>query len=470
VNQLDAAMPPSPDSGTLGVMETLGDWALAAGHDPSLGRVRLAPPVAAALRAALDWLLADAARRPVMVRVDDTALEVWLEHVDARGLIAAGEVLGSVAGSLGRGGYGARRTAMWILRVPISTPRESYLMIVRGGLRLALPWPSVLHVAMARRSDLDPPRLSAPVVDAPGTLGASDELPVVLLGIGLKRAWLAADRLVWRLGATRAAAAQAPAEGLTHPVETEEDQPYWVIDPAHLLHDVPLPQLPKVEQFAMLTAADVTPIDLTPPTLDRMHVTRIEEGPARNEPAPGIAEEAPHEMPAHELSASAAPAVEPSEEAFAHAAASEGRVMHGSAREEEPGMAGASQRRTALVAEDSLVAAAFLTRLLEQQGFLVRTVSKAAPLFGEAARGGWTVALVDVDLPDGRGVAFLREVRYAFEHAQSGTPTIIALVRDSEDIAVARRAGISLVLRKPFDTSALRVLLRRAGVNLEETR
>src|SRR5213075_2795426 len=141
--------------------------------DPRLGRVRLAPSVAAALRAALDWLLADGLRRPVMARVDDTALEVWLEHADARGLVAAGEVLAAVGGSLGRGGHGARRAAAWMVRVPIVTARESFLMITRGGLHMALPWPSVLHVTMAKRADLDPPRLSAPLVDAPGgTLAA----------------------------------------------------------------------------------------------------------------------------------------------------------------------------------------------------------------------------------------------------------------------------------------------------------
>jgi len=434
VNPLGAATPPSPDPGTLGVMETLGDLALAA-HDPRLGRVRFTPPVAAALRAALDWLLTDAQHRPVIVRVDDTALDVWLERVDARGLVAAGEVLASVAGSLGRGGYGARRTAMWIVRVPIAAARESFLMIVRGTLRLALPWPSVLHVAMARRSDLESARLNAPVVEAPGTLSAADEIPVVLIANGLKRAWLPADRLIWRLGAKRGPSSPPPAEGLTHAVDTGEEQPYWVVDPAWLLHDVPPPPLPKAEPIAVLTAADVQPIEL-PPALDRMHVTRIEEDPPAEgrggAPPPSSGHETPIEVTDPVISV--------------------------------PG-------RAALVAEDSLVAAAFLTRLLEQEGLLVKSVAKAAPLFSEAARGGWAVALVDVELPDGRGAAFLRELRDAFEHpARPGAsvPTLIALVRDADDIAEARRAGISLVLRKPFEAQALRALLRRAGVTMEE--
>ena len=46
-------------------------------------------------------------------------------------------------------------------------------------------------------------------------------------------------------------------------------------------------------------------------------------------------------------------------------------------------------------------------------------------------------------------------------------PTVIALVRDADDIAEARRAGISLVLRKPFDADALHALLRRTGIVAE---
>ena len=43
-------------------------------------------------------------------------------------------------------------------------------------------------------------------------------------------------------------------------------------------------------------------------------------------------------------------------------------------------------------------------------------------------------------------------------------PALIALVRDAEDIAAARAAGISRMLRKPFGRGALLEQLQRAGL------
>ena len=74
---------------------------------------------------------------------------------------------------------------------------------------------------------------------------------------------------------------------------------------------------------------------------------------------------------------------------------------------------------------------------------------------------------VDVELPDGRGCDHLRAVREAHERAHAAHPgpaALVALVRDPEDVAEAQAAGISRVLRKPFDKEALVELLRRVGV------
>jgi CheY-like chemotaxis protein len=119
------------------------------------------------------------------------------------------------------------------------------------------------------------------------------------------------------------------------------------------------------------------------------------------------------------------------------------------------------------VAEDSLTASIFLARLLEKHGFIVRTVETAAELARELARGDWALVCVDVELPDRRGREHLVATRTALERAHAGRPVppaLIALVRDLDDAAAAQAAGITRVLRKPFDRDALAELLRRIGI------
>ncbi|HEY6867756.1 MAG TPA: response regulator, partial [Candidatus Eisenbacteria bacterium] len=124
----------------------------------------------------------------------------------------------------------------------------------------------------------------------------------------------------------------------------------------------------------------------------------------------------------------------------------------------------------ALVAEDSITASIFLARLLEQRGFLVRTVERAAEMHAELARDDWALVCVDVELPDARGRSHLVAVRDALERSAgpSGPPVLVALARDREDDAEAEAAGISRVLRKPFDREALGRLLDRAGLDARE--
>ncbi|MBI5710937.1 MAG: response regulator, partial [Candidatus Eisenbacteria bacterium] len=75
-------------------------------------------------------------------------------------------------------------------------------------------------------------------------------------------------------------------------------------------------------------------------------------------------------------------------------------------------------------------------------------------------RRRWSLVCVDVELPDASGSEFLRELV-----ARHGIQTpLVALVRDADDMAVAREAGISRTLRKPFDREALEALLVRLGL------
>jgi DNA-binding response OmpR family regulator len=110
------------------------------------------------------------------------------------------------------------------------------------------------------------------------------------------------------------------------------------------------------------------------------------------------------------------------------------------------------------VAEDSLTARIFLSRLLDQQGFVTESVPSAAQLLERLAEGPWSVVMVDVDLPDDRGAAWLQLVR----EAAPGS-ALVALVRDAAEGDSARRAGVSETLEKPFDRTSLVALLARLG-------
>jgi CheY-like chemotaxis protein len=127
---------------------------------------------------------------------------------------------------------------------------------------------------------------------------------------------------------------------------------------------------------------------------------------------------------------------------------------------------GARTLRRALVADDSIMVRVFLTRMLERFGFEVRAVETAAALRAEFERGTWSLACVDVELPDlpavgtQEGAAFL-----AWLVSRYGPQTsFVALVRDAEDRVAATRAGIERMLRKPFDPAELEQVLRRLGL------
>jgi CheY-like chemotaxis protein len=118
------------------------------------------------------------------------------------------------------------------------------------------------------------------------------------------------------------------------------------------------------------------------------------------------------------------------------------------------------------VADDSITARIFLTRLLERLGFEVRAVETAAALQAEFERGAWSLACVDVELPDMPvAPSELRAEFLAGLVARHGERTpIVALVRDAEDRVTATRAGIGRMLRKPFDPLELEQVLGRLGL------
>jgi CheY-like chemotaxis protein len=475
----DAAQPVA----TLNLADALDDLPLADDSSRELARrSRLLPPVAAALRAALDWLTSDSGR-PLVLRAEDSVLEASCEHIDFDALTPATEVLAAVGANLGPG---AGPVGTWTVRVPLHTGRGVYLMLVHGGVSVAIPWHAVLRLHMAGAAELAEreslggwPVLNGPLGGDPRPVG---DVPLALVAHGRKRGWLVADRLVWRLHAEPVAPTErSPADGLVTMVETEEGEHYWLADPEWLLRSLeapslvqpaprttpgfaPPPELPSAPESApgaeppvlreeipaSLPVAPATPAParhaphlwlLTPEDVERIETEDVEpvgssvRPPAPALPSPGSAR-APDPVPAAPIRAAQAPSTTAS-------ASPVRRPM-----------------LNALVAEDSITARIFLARLLTRLGFDVSTVDTAAALRAELERCPWSLVCVAIELPDEAGTAFLAGL--AARHG-ARTP-FVALVRDAEDRAAARRAGFERMLRKPFDHQELEQVLGRLGL------
>jgi CheY-like chemotaxis protein len=470
---------------TLSLAAALDELSLADDSSRELARrSRLLPPVAAALRAALDWLTGDSGR-PLALRAEDSLLEVSCEHIDFGGLVPATEVLAAVGANLGPG---PGPVGTWTIRVPLHTGRGVYLMLVHGGVPLAIPWHAVLRLHMggaagtAERESLGGwPVLKGPLGGGARPVG---EAPLALVAHGRKRGWLVADRLVWRLHAEPVALTErAPADGLVAMVETEEGERYWLADPGWLLRSVEAPSLVKPEPRP---APQSAPEPESPAPQPEPAPAPEPESPAPREeiaaPAPPPAPPAPtrhaphlrlltsedvERIEAEEVAPAAPPVRAPApampSPAPARAPGPAPGAAAGAAQASSPPATAAPGRRplrSALVAEDSITARIFLARLLTRLGFEVGTVDTAAALRAELERGPWSLACVDIELPDEAGTAFLAGLV-----ARHGARTpFVALVRDAEDRVAARRAGIERMLRKPFDHQELEQVLGRLGL------
>ena len=460
---------------TLNLADTLDELPLADDSSRELARrSRLLPPVAAALRAALDWLTSDSGR-PLVLRAEDSVLEVSCEHIDFDALTPATEVLAAVGANLGPG---AGPVGTWTVRVPLHAGRVVYLMLVHGGVPVAIPWHAVLRLHMAGAAELAGreslggwPVLKGPLGGGPRRAG---DVPLALVAHGRKRGWLVADRLVWRLHAEPVAPTErSPANGLATMVETEEGEHYWLADPEWLLRSVeapslvppaPLPELPsglesapgseppaqreRIPASLPVESAPAAPARraphlwlLTPEDVERIEAEDVGPiGPSIQPPAPAL----PSAAPARASGPAPAAPIRAAQTPFATASASPGR----------------RPMLSALVAEDSITARIFLARLLTRLGFDVSTVDTAAALRAELERCSWSLVCVDIELPDEAGTAFLAGL--AARHG-ARTP-FVALVRDAEDRAAASRAGFERMLRKPFDHQELEQVLGRIGL------
>src|SRR5258705_5002602 len=186
----------------IGADQALIGFAIAGTLRGGLERRRMAPVVASALRVAVDHLMSGAwSGMPLRLSADDAALEVRLDGVEPSGLAPAGEVLESVEGHLG---IVPGVPGTWMIRGPLLTPNETFLLLAQGALSLASPWHAVVRMRIATSDSLARSADQEGYAILPPTTPLSDPLgdhPVVLLGLGLRRAYLLADQIIWRMAA-----------------------------------------------------------------------------------------------------------------------------------------------------------------------------------------------------------------------------------------------------------------------------
>jgi len=430
-------------------VEAMQGLPVAAPH--RLDGARVTATTATTLRAALDLLLGETVpRRPLEVRWDDGALEVRCPVLQPEAMTLAAGLMETIEGSIGPPSAGERD---WVLRAPVHGPQAMYLMLHQGTLAIAVPWHSVLRVRMARHDDIvELARREGSAVLPPfvSVSGKPEPRPAVLLGLGLKRAYLIADRLIWRMPAEPADGAPSESDGaLGKAVRTPDGEVYWAVQVTELLSGVetaPLPKgfgLSKLEPEPAPIPSPAPPLPLPLPAAsarirpsDAPPLRRLEPGeveplgppqpPPASEPSPGRA--AP---------ATAVPEPSPGPAAPMRPVAPP-RPLH------------------ALVAEDSIIGRIFLERLLQRRGFLVTSVGSARELEAELDAQAWDLVLADVELPDAGHADHLRRL--------ANPRRWVALVRDREDERLALEAGVTLHLRKPFESEHLDRLLPLLGL------
>ena len=449
------AQQPTPVS-VQSLAELLADFKL--DDAAAIARAQVSLPVAAGLRAALDWLGADLGADlgdHLRVTAHDASLTLAVRVTHEPGLGPAGAVLGLMGGALL-----PEPDGRWALRVPLYTGRPAYLLARQGELSLALPWHAVARLRIvddAARSVITEPSLGpwSPLARPHG------ERPAALLAQGLSRAWLHLDHIVWRVFASPEPG-QAPAAvpGAHLRVRTEEGAEFWVVDVEAALRGVPQlhtpPPRPRTRAVAgaetaieyalsagRLAASAPEPapenVQAAAPTLlvlSPEHVRPL--GPPRpQEPV------ATHE-PRH------TPALEPTPARF--------ELDARDALPPAPVEPAVATQRRALIVDDSLVARIALARVLEREGWVVEGVERAEEMWVALQASAWSVVFVDVCLPDASGRAHLRAL-VARQLAAQHRFEVVALTRDGAEQRLAEQAGITCALRKPFAHGVIEALI-----------
>ena len=116
-----------------------------------------------------------------------------------------------------------------------------------------------------------------------------------------------------------------------------------------------------------------------------------------------------------------------------------------------------------LCVEDNMQVQVFNKQLLEAKGFIVRLAMTLAEAWEVMSREMPALIILDIRLPDGSGLDFLRELR------KTSTVPVIALTSDNEEIDIINglASGCDDYVPKPYTFPVLyariEALLRRAG-------
>jgi len=416
-------------------LQSLGDLLadLTVDDAAALARCTVSLQVGAGVRAAIDWLEAEAGGT-IKVVVQDAVAMLSLRIAHEAGLAPAGAVLALTGGALLPESEGR-----WTLRVPLHAERPAFLLARQGALSIAIPWHAVARLRIAgeaAREALGEPSLEpwSPLQRAHG------ERPAALIAQGLSRAWLHLDHIVWRIFA-------APEPGRTpaempwayQVVRTEQDERYFVIDANLALREVPALETPAPRVRSRVPAA---PAEVAVPVGASVSPSGSREHPARSVVTAPVAPPT--------LVVLGRDQVQPLARASRSAAAPSPR----------PTLAPVAPRpRRALVVDDSLVARLALMRVLEGEGWVVEAVESAAELWRALEHESWDAVFIDVSLPDARGREHLAQL--VSRGLLMPEPfAVIALARDAGEERLVQEAGITQSLRKPFAPGALEGLVR----------
>jgi DNA-binding response OmpR family regulator len=109
--------------------------------------------------------------------------------------------------------------------------------------------------------------------------------------------------------------------------------------------------------------------------------------------------------------------------------------------------------RKALLVEDEALVAALAADALEELGFQIveAATARSALELANAGVGTFTLAIIDVGLPDGRGDALAIELR----QLRDDLPIIIATGYGEDSLDARIRDKRTVVLGKPYDLSQL---------------
>lgn len=113
-----------------------------------------------------------------------------------------------------------------------------------------------------------------------------------------------------------------------------------------------------------------------------------------------------------------------------------------------------------LIVESNDVLRTMLFTILRHQPVGVDTASTAEEALMKVAQCDYALAIVDIDMPDGAGEAFIAD----FSEVRPGATTFILAVRDPKNETYLDPVVVSAVLNKPLEVDVLAELVRECAL------